>query len=384
MLQDFLAFFEPSNYIEVWLLFSFFLSFIVSFFVFPTIVHVALAKNLVDEPDTRSIHHQVIPTLGGIGIYLSMVTVMTVMGALLNTKLLLLVLGAMTFLFFLGLKDDLLILSPRKKFIGQLIAAFLLILFTDTRIISLSGLFGITVLPYWVSVLFTLFVYILIINAFNLVDGVDGLSGLLALVCSAFFVYIFTVSKDVSASTLAIGLLGALMPFLRLNFSKSKKIFMGDTGSLVIGFLIAFFVVRFISLTHIPEVPLFYKRAAIISLALVFYPLLDTFRIFCIRLFIHKTSPFRADRNHIHHRLLDMGLSHKVTTLLLVSVNIVLILFAFFTSHLDIHLHLLFVIFFGCGLYVFMFFVIFKRYKMLFKTVFHKKITCRQQEVTNN
>ncbi|WP_299228512.1 glycosyltransferase family 4 protein [uncultured Psychroserpens sp.] len=341
MIKQLLEYFNPVDYLYLWLLFAFIIAFVVSIFTFPAILNVARAKNLMDEPGDRSIHATRTPTLGGIGIYLSMVVVITIVGALLDTKVLLLILGGMTILFFLGLKDDLLILSPRKKFFGQLLAALLLIIFTDTRIAGLSGLLGITILPYWFSVVFTLFVYVLIINAYNLIDGVDGLAGTLALFASAAFAYVFILIEDVSMGTIAIALIGSLLPFLRLNFSKRNKIFMGDTGSMIVGFLIAFFVIRFIGHTQIHRASIFYNSSPILALSIVFFPLLDTLRIFFIRLIVHKKSPFVADKNHLHHRYLEIGFTHFQTTSCVVLTNALIFIIAFLCRNFEIHLQFL-------------------------------------------
>ncbi len=351
MIQELLKYFDPLNYIGLWLLLSFFIALMVSFSAFPAIFKVAEAKHLMDEPGDRSIHSVKTPTLGGIGIYLSLVVVITTIGALLDTKILLLLLGGLTILFFLGLKDDLLILSPRKKFFGQLLAAGLLIFFTDTRILGFSGLFSITIFPYWFSVVFTLFVYLLIINAYNLIDGVDGLAGTLALLASGVFTFIFLDIQDVSMSTLSVAIIGSLIPFLRLNFSKQNKIFMGDTGSMIIGFLIAFFVVRFIghSQTHIDSE--WRNSAPVMALAIVFFPLLDTLRIFLIRLVIHKKSPFSADQNHLHHRFLQIGFTHFQTTICIVLINLGLVASTYFCRNLDIHFQFILLLILGFLLY---------------------------------
>jgi UDP-N-acetylmuramyl pentapeptide phosphotransferase/UDP-N-acetylglucosamine-1-phosphate transferase len=297
------------------------------------------------------VHASRTPNLGGIGIFFSLVVVITTFGGLLDTKILLLLLGGMTVLFFLGLKDDLLILSPKKKFIGQLLAALVLIIFTDTRIMGFFGIFGITILPYWFSVIFTLFVYILIINAYNLIDGVDGLAGSLALFACAAFSYVFFKTEDASMITIAVATIGSLLPFLRLNFSKKNKIFMGDTGSMIIGFLVAFFVVRFISEAQVVRTSTFYKSAPVLAVAIVFFPLLDTLRIFFIRLIIHKTSPFKADRNHLHHCYLNLGFTHVHTTLVVVVINILIFILALLIKDIDIHLQLLIVLCVGSFLY---------------------------------
>ena len=366
MIQSLLEYFNPLDYKYVWLIITFLLAIIVSYSTFPTILHVAEAKHLMDEPDERSTHSSNVPTLGGIGIYVSMMVVITIIGAMLDTKMLLLILGGMTLLFFLGLKDDLLILSPRKKFLGQLVVALLLIVFTDTRIIGLSGIFGVNILPYWVSVLFTLFVYLVIINGYNLIDGVDGLAGSLGLFSCVCFAIIFMVMEDISIATLAVGLIGALIPFLRLNFSKRSKIFMGDTGSLIVGFLIAFFVVRFIGQTQISQAPEFVNSSPILALAIVFFPLLDTLRIFIVRLLVYKKSPFIADKNHLHHRFLQLGFSHGKTTVSIVLVNLVIVLFALALKDFDIHIQLVLLLIVGSLLY-YTFFIYFWVKKVKYK-----------------
>lgn len=355
MIQDLLNYFNPLDYLELWLTIAFVIAFYISYSAFPAIFNVAEAKHLMVEPSDRGAHSEKTPTLGGISIYLSLVVVITTIGALLDTKLLLLLLGGLTILFFLGLKDDLLILSPRKKFLGQLLAAGLLIVFTDTRILGFSGLFGITILPYWFSVGLTLFVYVLLINAFNLIDGVDGLAGSLALFASVAFAIIFIEMEDLTMATVAVATIGALLPFLRLNFSKKNKIFMGDTGSMIIGFLIAFFAIKFLvySQTH-PDAK-FHGSSPVIAIAIVFFPLLDTLRIFLFRLFILKKSPFVADRNHLHHRFLQIGFSHMRTTFIIVFINVVIVIFAFFVRTLDIHIQFLLLLTVGSFLYALFF-----------------------------
>jgi UDP-N-acetylmuramyl pentapeptide phosphotransferase/UDP-N-acetylglucosamine-1-phosphate transferase len=357
MIQELLQYFNPSDYLGLWLLVSFVLAFFVSFSSFPAIFKIAEAKQLMDVPDDRSVHSTTTPTLGGIGIFMSLVVVMTIVGALLDTKLLLLVLGGMTILFFLGLKDDLLILSPRKKFIGQLLIALLLVIFTDTRILGFSGIFGITVMPYWLSTVFTVFVYILVINAYNLIDGVDGLAGSIGLFASAVFAYIFVQMGDLSMATIAVALVGALLPFLRLNFSSKKKIFMGDTGSMIIGFLVAFFIVRFIGQSQMQPSSEYHNSAPVLAFAIVFFPLLDTLRIFMIRLLIFKTNPFVADKNHIHHRFIQLGFTHLKTTVCIVLMNLVVVLLIFLVK--DWNIHWQFILLLTVGIILFSIFFIF-------------------------
>lgn len=351
MIQEVLSYFNPSDHLGLWLLLAFVIAFIVSLSSFPAIFNIAEAKHLMDEPGERSTHSVKTPTLGGVGIYISLVVVITTIGGFLETKTLLIILGSLTILFFLGLKDDLLVLSPTKKLIGQFLAAMLLIFFTDTRILGFSGILGITVLPYWISVFFTLFVYLLVINAYNLIDGVDGLAGSLALLGAGAFAFMSIKTNDTTMATIAVAAVGALIPFLKLNFSKNKKIFMGDTGSMIIGFLVAFFAVRFLNQSQINSNALYFNSAPIMVLSILFFPLLDTLRIFLIRLVILKKSPFSADRNHLHHKFLDLGFTHIQTTTYIVLLNVMLITFAYTIKDLNILLQFILLVVIGVLLY---------------------------------
>ncbi len=352
MIKSLVENFSPHNHLIIWLFTAFILAYFIAAQTFPTILFVAKEKHLMDEPDSRSMHADRTPTLGGIGIFLSLIVVMTLIGAFLNTKVLLLVMGGVTILFFLGLKDDLTVLSAGKKFGGQLLVVALLVIFTDTRIIGFSNILHIDVLPYSISIGFTLFVYILIINAFNLIDGVDGLAGTIAFCISGIFVYFFVNAGNLSLATIAIALCGALIAFLRLNFSKDNKIFMGDTGSMIVGFLLAFFTISFINTAQTDIDSIYYRASPALAFALLFYPLLDTLRIFFIRIFIHKASPFKADKNHIHHRFVQKGFSHRRTTLLISVINLIIIVIAFNLLHLDLNNQIICLLLYGSVLYM--------------------------------
>tara|TARA_R110002049_G_C9172848_1_gene562166 strand:+ start:3549 stop:4640 length:1092 start_codon:yes stop_codon:yes gene_type:complete len=351
MVKELLENFNPIDYVGWLVLIAIFIALAVSFASYPAIILVALKKNLLDKSGHRSSHSGTVPNLGGIGIYLSIVVALTITGAPLETKSLFLILGGITVLFFLGLKDDILILSPRKKFIGQLLAAFLLIIFTDTRIYGFSGILGITIMPYWISVGFTLFVYLLVINAFNLIDGVDGLAGSLALMACIAFGILFYLYDDISMVVLAASAIGALISFLYFNFSKRRKMFMGDSGSMILGFIIAVFAVRFIDTSESSNTSLFSSSSPVLTLSILFFPLLDTLRIFFIRIVVHKKSPFTADNNHLHHRFLSCGFTHKQTTITIVLTNIVLIFVTYFSRNFDINWQLVLLLVSGTILY---------------------------------
>ena len=352
MIETLLESFSPEKNIIIWLIAAFVLAFFIAYQTFPTILYVAKTKHVMDEPDSRSVHSNKTPTLGGVGIFVGLIVVMTIVGAFLNTKVLLLVMGGLTILFFLGLKDDLTILSPSKKFMGQLIVAGLLIVFTNTRIIGFSMILEIDVLPYWISIIFTLFVYILIINAYNLIDGVDGLAGSIAFSVSGIFVYLFVRAGELSLATIAIALCGCLLAFLRLNFSNKNKIFMGDTGSMIVGFLLAFFIISFINMAQLDESSEYYRASPALAFALLFYPLIDTLRIFFIRIVVYKTSPFKADKNHIHHKFIKKGYSHLMTTILISSINLIIIGIAFNMLYLNHNIQIIFLLLYGSALYM--------------------------------
>ncbi|MFK7782567.1 MraY family glycosyltransferase [Psychroserpens sp.] len=358
MIKTLLENFNPEDSPLIWLACAFILAFVIAYQTFPTILYVAKEKHLMDEPDSRSMHSSKTPTLGGIGIFFSLVVVMTIVGAMLNTKVLLLVMGGLTILFFLGLKDDLTILSARKKFVGQLLAALLLIVFTDTRIIGFSKIFDIDILPYWVSIGFTLFVYILVINAYNLIDGVDGLAGCIALLISVFFSILFYNSGALSLATISVALIGALLAFLKSNFSSKKKIFMGDTGSMIVGFLLAFFTISFICQSQSNVNSEYFRASPALAFAMLFFPLIDTLRIFFIRIFVLKKSPFEADKNHIHHRFIQAGFSHIQTTFTIVLINLLIVIIAFNMLHLNLNTQIFLLMIYGSILYCMPFVII--------------------------
>ena len=323
------------------------ISFTITFLAIPVIINVAEMKKLFDVPDARKIHQTAITPLGGIGIFAGFV-----FGCLLTVNFrasseFQYFIAATLVIFFLGLKDDILVISPIKKFIGQVLAAFLIIYYGRIQIRDMNGFLGIHQLPEMFSLLITYFAVIVIINSFNLIDGVDGLAGSLGLMSSALFgIYFFSVNMP-AYYILAFSLCGSLMAFLIFNFQPAK-IFMGDTGSLLIGVINAILAIKFIDSSNPAENALPLESAAAIGFTILMIPLLDTLRVFSIRIF-KRRSPFSPDRNHIHHLLLDRGLSHKAITLLLVAMNLGLVALVYLGRSLGCTLLILsvFVFFFG-------------------------------------
>ena len=230
------------------------ISFTITFLAIPVIINVADMKKLFDVPDARKIHQVAITPLGGIGIFAGFV-----FGCLLTINFkysseFQYFIAATMVIFFLGLKDDILVLTPIKKFIGQVLAAFLIIYYGRIQIRSMHGFFGVHELPEMFSLLISYFSVIVIINSFNLIDGVDGLAGMLGLMSSALFgIYFYMNASGMEPYyVLAFSLCGSLIAFLIFNFQPAK-IFMGDTGSLLVGVVNAILVLKFIDPGNGPE-----------------------------------------------------------------------------------------------------------------------------------
>ncbi len=315
-----------------YILLSALLAFLITYFAIPVVIQIAKSKKLYDEPDERKVHKVVIPTLGGVGIFAGfiMAVLMCVPDTALDVGNLKSYVAAAVVIFFLGLKDDILVLSANKKFIGQLVAAVIIMRFGNIYLNNLHGFLGIHSIPYIASVVLTIFTIIVITNSFNLIDGVDGLAGSLGLITSlAFGTYFYFASTNGSYivySVMALSLVGATLGFLIYNYSPAK-IFMGDTGSLLLGLINSVLVIKFIAAASLPTNPIAVNAAPALGFAVLMVPLFDTLRVFGLRI-LDRRSPFSADRIHVHHYLLDLGFSHKKITLSCVAATIVFIVAA--------------------------------------------------------
>lgn len=310
------------------LLLSTALAFLITYFAIPVIIEVAENKKLFDEPDERKVHKAVIPTLGGLGIFAGFIlaTLMGVPASVSNQ--LQYFIAAVLVISFLGIKDDILVLSATKKFVGQLIAAGIIIRFGGMQLDNMHGFLNIYEIPRSASIILTLFTIIVITNSFNLIDGVDGLAGSLGLLTSIVFGVYFFLIGELMFAVMALTLAGSLSAFLIYNFSPAK-IFMGDTGSLLLGLLNSIFVIKFISVASNPSISLPLESSPAIGFAILIVPLFDTLRVFSLRIF-NRRSPFSPDRNHIHHFLLDLGFSHKMITIICLSANLSFLVLAYF------------------------------------------------------
>lgn len=313
------------------ILISLTLAFLVTWRSIPVLIDICRIRGLMENPIKRSSHASPTPTFGGVAIFAG-----TLIGYMIwNFKdeefLLHKVIAGLLILFFLGLKDDLYALAPLKKIGSQVLASLLVVVGSDLRINSFFGIFGVHELNYYVSVVFTVFLFVALINSFNLIDGIDGLAGGIGMIASGAFGLWFSFNEHWSLACMSLSLSASLLGFLRYNFSKVRKIFMGDTGSLIIGYLITVFAVKFV---HLNQYYNFspgenYVSAPVIAIAILCVPIFDTLRVFGLRT-LKGRSPFHADRLHLHHLLVDNGMSHMGASFTLYTMTIVLSLFTFF------------------------------------------------------
>lgn len=332
-------FFQPQYRIAT----AFIVAAVLNFYTIPIIIRIARAKKLYDFPDERKNHGSKVPTLGGIGIF---ATISTVCLTFINTcglngngqsgslTSLPPIIAGFTIILFIGIKDDLLNISAWKKLLAEIVALVVLIVVGDVRLSSMQGMFYISHISYAQSVALSLFAGIVIINSFNLIDGIDGLAASVTMLGSLVFGTYFLYTFEWEYAVLAFTILGATIPFFLYNaFGNANKIFMGDTGSLILGFALTVLVFRFNTMNSMQNMNIHFSAGPAFSFAVIIVPMFDTLRVFCIRIF-RGGSPFKADRRHIHHILLDLGFTHLKATLLLIVLNIGFIAFAYYYNYL--------------------------------------------------
>ncbi len=307
------------------ILVAFIISTILVLLTVPPIVKIANAKKLYEPFEERKVHTKIVPPLGGVAIFIAFVLSTIIATDGLNFPSLKYILAAVIIMFFIGLKDDILVISARKKLMIQAFATVLLITMGDIRFTNLHGMLGIYELNYLPSISLTLFAMLGIINAFNLIDGIDGLASGISTIASSSFGLWFYLSGNYELSIMSFALAGSLIGFFAFNvFGTKNKLFMGDTGSLIIGIVVAILVVKFNELNLIAgkyEI----ASAPAFSFALISVPIIDTLRVFTIRISLGK-SPFAPDKNHIHHNLLTaFPGNHLKVTLIIMAANIVMI-----------------------------------------------------------
>jgi UDP-GlcNAc:undecaprenyl-phosphate/decaprenyl-phosphate GlcNAc-1-phosphate transferase len=296
---------------------AFITAFIPSYFIIPSVIYVAHEKHLCDDPGERRSHTVSTPSLGGVAIFMGImfsVIFWTPFEAFGDLQYML---CAFIIVFLIGVKDDIIPMTPYRKLIGQLMAAGILAMKAQIRITGMHGFFGINDVPYWVGTVLTIFTIIVIINSFNLIDGINGLSGSISTIIAITMGTWFFLVDKIGLAILAFALAGAVVAFLKYNFTPAK-IFMGDTGALLLGLICSILIIQFIEINkNMPlNTPYAFISAPASAIGILILPLFDTARVFTMRI-IRGRSPFSPDRLHIHHLLIDRGLTHMQGTLVL-------------------------------------------------------------------
>jgi len=308
---------------------------VISMYSIQKIIFITRHRKLYDVPDdTRKIHGAEIPSLGGIGIFIGYIIV----AVFFWPPVMRYMLCSSVILFFTGIYDDIMNMKPSKKLLAQLIASFITVSFAHVEIWSLHGLFGIGELNTWPGILLTTILCTFFINVFNFVDGIDGLASALAILYTAVLGYFFAANYFSAMACVLFALMGATIGLLFYNKSPAK-IYMGDTGSMFIGFSIFIFSLLFLQYreSNLFQDP---KSALMFIIAMLFLPVYDAIRVFILRA-SKGISPLKADRTHLHYYLLDAGFTHSQSVLIILMVNILIMLCAYLLQDVNPNINLL-------------------------------------------
>lgn len=307
--------------------------FAISLLLIPKIRSIAIRLNLSDAPDVRSSHIRPVPTFGGVVFYVSYILVLFFAQHLDVNHVSVTLLASISILFFTGLLDDFRNLSPRIKFLFQIIGVAILMFQTDFRILSLHGFMGVYEIPLAISIAGSMFFLLALINAFNLIDGIDGLSGITGIIIASFYSFVLFKLGYYFYLSISLATIGTLLAFLRFNFSIKRKIFMGDTGSLVIGLVLGLLTLKLMTVGDTVHNALSFNRSQLplFLVGVLFIPTLDTIRVMLLR-FTRGVSMFKPDRNHIHHILIDFGFSHRKASFCIGFINFLVASIMFYVT----------------------------------------------------
>lgn len=286
--------------------------------VHPKLVKVAKLKNIVDNPNARKLNKMPVPVLGGVGVFFGLMLSLSVAGYYIpEMSIPFELIIAMLIMLYTGVGDDILSLSPRLRFGMQIFTVCLMMFLGGIYIDDFHGLWGVYKLPHAIAIALTLVSCVGIINSINLIDGVDGLCSGYGMFASILFATCFLRMGDVSYAVLAFAVFGALIPFMLHNmFGHRYKMFMGDGGSLVLGFICSLFVMRVIQSGY----DVVTGSTISFTLAVLAVPVFDTLRVMTARM-LQRRSPFSPDKTHLHHMFIALGFSHVITALNVIALN---------------------------------------------------------------
>lgn len=309
-------------------LFCFLGAFLLTYITLPRTIRIAKRLGLVDKPDSRKSHTSRIPTMGGVSIFIGVLLISLVAIPFGEYQEFGFILAALIIVFLLGAVDDVDPILPISKLMGQMLAVLLVVVFADIRVSSLYGIFGIEMISYELSLLISFTVLIFLINSFNLIDGINGLSSSITILVASVLGIWFYMIGSLPYAVVSAAVAGSSLAFLKFNVTPAR-IFMGDTGSLVLGTICAVLTVQFLETSaYTASFGVIGKAAPSVAFGLLIVPIFDTTRVFFLRL-LRGRSPFLPDKNHIHHLLIAAGFSHMQSTAMLLGVNVLFIMAAF-------------------------------------------------------
>ena len=335
------------------LLLSLICSVAVGWIYIPRLVIISRERNIYDETGGRKSHSGNIPRLAGLSFFPAFCLAFLVptviayyldenFSQLINNQFVLeisIFIGGLILLYMVGFIDDLISVSPYGKFAVQFICAGLLIL-CGLGIDNLDDIFGLNAIPKWIGIILTLLVVVFIINAYNLIDGIDGLCSSLALIALAVLGFWFSINGMIHYALVASAMIGVTVVYFFFNNSHGRfRTFMGDTGSTILGFTIAFLCLKYyqVNIEGIHIVHMHFQAPAAMILGLTLIPIFDTFRVFTIRIY-NGLSPFHPDKRHIHHKLLELGLQHRYCTVIILSSQCCLMAINYLARNLNINI----------------------------------------------
>ena len=317
------------------ILYSFLSALFISYIAIPKLIQFAQKLKLLDTAGDRSSHQVSTPFFGGIAIFTGVICSLLFWAD--NFENIQYTLVSILIVFIVGLIDDLRAITAFKKLIGQILATLVLILLGDLQIDNMHGVLGIYELPIWASVSFTIFVVIVIINGFNLIDGIDGLAGGLGLISSFCFGVIALLMNQIDIALISFTLMGALLGFLKYNIFPAR-IFMGDTGSLVVGMILSILAINCIKYGLVNENYSSPNVGPLLAISFLAIPLFDSLRVFIVRA-INGNGPLTAARDHVHHTLIDLGIGHKYSSLILFAVSVIIISLTYLLIKLNVNIN---------------------------------------------
>lgn len=309
------------------------LAFLGTLWIHPKVLKIAILKNIVDNPDARKLQRNPVPVLGGVAVFFGIAIGLSSSQAIFDSANTFMLISAMLIMLYIGTIDDIISLSPGIRFLVEIIVIAWLMYASKSSINCFWGLWGIGTISPWASYALTIFAAVGIINAINLIDGVNGLSSGFCFMSSVLFAIFFHIAGNQVMTTLAISAAGAIVPFFLHNvFGQSSRMFIGDGGTLVIGTMMAMFVMSILS-TNLGSITLVEGGMGLIpfTLAVLSIPVFDTLRVMSTRI-LHRKSPFHPDKTHLHHMFIDLGFSHIGTTISILSLNFMIVA-AWFASY---------------------------------------------------